>query len=59
MPEQRTSNLTKKYVCAGNITSSKPTKATSTAVSHQSQLMAGLGHLLSGISALSAGLLTV
>ncbi|MBE9052342.1 CHASE2 domain-containing protein [Nostocales cyanobacterium LEGE 11386] len=58
MAEEPTSTLTKKYVSAANITSSKPTKVTVTA-SRQSLLMARLGHLLTGTSAVGAALLTI
>lgn len=58
MAEEPKSTLTKKNVSAANITSSKPTKVTRTA-SSQSRLITRLGHLLTGVSVLSAAWLTV
>jgi CHASE2 domain-containing sensor protein len=58
MAEEPTSTLTKKYVSAANIASSKPTKVTLTASARQSQLMSRLGHLLAGASAMGAALLS-
>lgn len=58
MAEEPISTLTKKYVSATKRRSTKPTKATSTTSAHRSQLMTGLGHLLTGIAVIGASLLT-
>lgn len=58
MAEEPTSTLTKKSVTAAKSHASKPTKATSTVSARQSQMMARLGHMLTGASALGAALLS-
>ncbi|BAY27813.1 serine/threonine protein kinase with Chase2 sensor [Calothrix sp. NIES-2100] len=58
MAEEPTSTLTKKYVSAANGGSSKPTKATSTTSTNHSKLITWFGHLLTGVSAIGAALLS-
>lgn len=58
MAEEPISTLTKKDVSAAKRRSTKPTKATSTASAHHSQLMTGLGHLLTGAFVIGAALLS-
>ncbi|BAY90476.1 MULTISPECIES: serine/threonine-protein kinase [unclassified Tolypothrix] len=58
MAEEPTSTVTKKYVSAANSQLGKPTKATSTALTYHTQLMSWFGHLLTGVSAIGAALLS-
>ncbi|MBW4559679.1 MAG: CHASE2 domain-containing protein [Mojavia pulchra JT2-VF2] len=58
MGEEPTSTLTKNDVSAANVRSNKPTKATSTALTHHSKLITWLGYLLIGTSAIGAALLS-
>lgn len=57
MAEEPQSTLTNKNVSTANITSSKPTKVTRTG--SRLRLMARLGHVLTGISVLSAACLSI
>ncbi|MBH8564503.1 CHASE2 domain-containing protein [Nostoc sp. CENA67] len=59
MAEEPTPTLTKKHVSAANIGSSKLTKVPLTASTLSFTLMARLGHLLAGASAIGAALLSV
>ncbi|MDZ7960196.1 MAG: CHASE2 domain-containing protein [Aulosira sp. DedQUE10] len=58
MAEEPTSTVTKKSVSAANSHLGKPTKATSTALTYHTQLMSWFGHLLTGVSAIGAALLS-
>lgn len=58
MAEEPTSTLAKKSVSTANVASPKPTKATLTASTRQSQRMTRFSHLLALASAIGAALLT-
>ncbi|WP_017315898.1 serine/threonine-protein kinase [Mastigocladopsis repens] len=57
MAEESTSTLTKKNVSAANRLSKNSTKVTLTGSARRSKLLARLGHLLAGVSVVSAALL--
>ncbi|MBW4616975.1 MAG: CHASE2 domain-containing protein [Desmonostoc vinosum HA7617-LM4] len=58
MAEEPTSTLTKKPVSTANRLSTKPTQATVTASTRQSQQILRFGHLLAGASAIAAAMLS-
>jgi CHASE2 domain-containing sensor protein/serine/threonine protein kinase len=59
MAEEHTSTLTKKYVSATNRQSNRLTKMTATVLASSSKLMPRLGHLLAGMTAIGAAILTL